>query len=124
VVADIERFLSVMQENPYNLHTLNDVIRYPEDTPEEELEKWNINTLKSAAGTGGVTDHDASRFATSETLCLHIDMEVARLLDKHECNILVAPMWTEATWEETPQIAVPMPAHPTDWPLPVRRKYD
>jgi amidase len=126
VVTDIERFLSVMQENPHNLHTLKDVIRYTENKPEEELENWNMNTLKSAADAGGATDHDASRFTTSKTLRLHIGMEVARLLDKYECDILVAPMWTEATTSlgGNPLIAVPMPAHPTDWPLPVKRKYE
>lgn len=114
-----------MQENPHNLHTLKDVIRYTEDTPEEELDKWNINTLKSAADAGVATDHDASRFTASNALRIHIGMEVARLLDNHECDILVAPMWTEATTSlgGNPQIAVPMPAHPTDRPLPVKRKY-
>ena len=53
-------------------------------------------------------------------------MDVARLLDKYECDIMVAPMWTEATTSlgGNPLIAVPMPAHPIDWPLPVKIKYE
>lgn len=81
-----------MQENPHNFHTLKDVIRYTEDTPSEELGKWNMDTLRSAFAAGGATDHDTSRFTTSETLRLHIGMEVARLLDKRECDILAVPM--------------------------------
>ncbi|KAH6640416.1 amidase signature domain-containing protein [Chaetomium tenue] len=122
---NMERFLGVIQENPHNLHTLEDVIRYTEDTPEEELDKWNMDTLRSALDAGGATDHDTSRFITSEKLRLYIGMEIARLLDKHECDILAVPMWTETTASlgGNPQIAVPMPAHPADWSLPAKRKY-
>jgi amidase len=114
-----------MEDNPNSIHTLKDVIRYSEATPEEEPDTWGMKTLKGAIDAGDATDKDKTRFVASEKLRLHVGMEVARLLDKYECDILVVPMWTEATSAigGNPQIAAPMPAHPLDWPIPAEKKY-
>lgn len=121
----MERFLGGMKHNPHNLHTLRDVIRYIEATPKEEPGQWNINTLKQAADSGDEADSDMSRFTASHNLRLHIGMEIARLLDKYECDILAVPMWTETTSSlgGNPHIAVPMPPHPANYPLPAKVKF-
>ena len=90
--TDIEKYLGGLEKNPHNLRTLKDVIRYMEETPEEEPQKWSMSTFKIAAEAGDEADRDISRFTESEKFRLHIGMEIARLLDKHKCDILVAPM--------------------------------
>lgn len=84
-----------------------------------------MKTLKGVVDAGNATDKDETRFVASEKLRLHLGMEVTRLLDKYEWDILVAPLQTEATSAigSNPQIAVPMPAHPLDWPIPPKKKY-
>ncbi|KAI0420586.1 hypothetical protein F5X98DRAFT_371556 [Xylaria grammica] len=70
-------------------------------------------------------DRDTARFMASHNLRLHIGMEIARLLDKHKCGILAVPLWTETTSSigGNPQIAVPIPPHPTEYPLPSKIKF-
>ncbi|KAJ8121676.1 hypothetical protein O1611_g10037 [Lasiodiplodia mahajangana] len=122
---NIETLFGLMKHNPHNLHTLRDVIRYIEETPEEEPGQWKSNTLVRAADYGDEADRDTARFMASHNLRLHIGMEIARLLDKYECDILAVPQGTDSTSSigGNPQIAVPMPPHPTDYPLPSKIKF-
>ncbi|GAW12903.1 hypothetical protein ANO14919_022750 [Xylariales sp. No.14919] len=94
---NIETFFSLMKHNPHNLHTLRDVIRYTEETPKEGPGQWNFNTLVRAVDGGDEADRDTARFMASHNLRPHIGMEIARLLGKHECDILAVPLWIETT---------------------------
>ncbi|KAG7292005.1 hypothetical protein NEMBOFW57_002036 [Staphylotrichum longicolle] len=89
-----------------NCTPLKDVIQFIGETPDEELQKWERNT-KVAAEAGDAADRDASHFTASQELRLHIGMDIARLLDKYECDILAVPMWTEtiSSIGGNPQIA-------------------
>lgn len=122
---NVETFLGLMKHNPHNLHTLRDLVRFTETTPKEEPEQWNFSTLVRAADDGDEADRDTGRFMASQDLRLHIGMEIGRLLDKYECDVLAVPLWTETTSSigGNPQIAVPMPPHPTDYPLPSKVKF-
>ncbi|KAI0105432.1 amidase signature enzyme [Nemania sp. FL0031] len=122
---NVETFLGLMKHNPNNLHTLRDVVRFTEVTPKEAPEQWNYNTLVRAADDGDEADRDTGRFMASQNLRLHIGMDIARLLDKYECDILAVPLWTEtpSSIGGNPHIAVPMPPHPTDYPLPSKIKF-
>ncbi|RWA13606.1 hypothetical protein EKO27_g1521 [Xylaria grammica] len=84
-----------MKHNPHSLYTLRDAIRYAGETPKEEPGQWNFNTLVRAADDGDEADRDMARFTASHNLRLHIE--------------------TTSSIGGNPQIAVPMPPHPTDY---------
>lgn len=122
----VEKFLTSAVTNPHNLHTLQDVLRYTQATPEEEFEAYGAANLEKAEASGREFVDDPSHlgYHKSSKLRLEFSTEISRLLDKYDCDILVAPTGTETTAAigGNPQVAVPLPACPDGWPI--RRRPD
>ena len=118
----MNHFLKAMTTNPQELKSIEDVIKYVKETPQERFEDYGAAYLESASELGRQFDTDPRAYEESKELRLKMGMEVGKLLDKYDCHLLATPSWTDTTADigGNPQISLPLPALPKEFPLKLR----
>lgn len=78
-----------LKTNPHSLKTLAYVIEYIKRTPNEEYEKFGATEFEAADALEFNTL--SPEFAASMERRNHLGRDVTRLLDDHNCDVLVIP---------------------------------
>lgn len=114
----MKTFLGSFGTNPKNIKDLSDLIGFTERTPEEMNNSYGMKHWIAAEEAGRKYNHSSSEYKKSLARRLRIAQEVPRLLDEYDCDILVAPSWTESTanFGGCPTVSVPMRCYPDDFP--------
>ncbi|KAJ5654943.1 hypothetical protein N7490_001946 [Penicillium lividum] len=116
---NIESFLDSFSDIPQGIRTLDDVRNYTRKFSEEKAEDYQLTEFDTAAQQAQEYGMNSDEYQESLSLRLKMGKELGSLLDHYNCDILVAPAWTEtaANLGGCPQVSVPLQAYPKDWPL-------
>lgn len=88
-----EEFFSNLEVNPHNISNIEDLIEFTEATPEEQYEKYGAEWFENARDALGTSASDAVLQVKSRME--HLGEDVTRLLDKHNCDVLLATSSTD-----------------------------
>ncbi|CAH0051086.1 unnamed protein product, partial [Clonostachys solani] len=121
-MADMNNFLGTLVENPHGLNSIEDVIEYTKRVADEKFEAHGADDLELASQLGRECDINPQAYEESRSLRLRMGMEIGKLLDNYNCSLLVTPSWTDTTASlgGNPQISLPLPALPEDFPVKLR----
>lgn len=115
----INRFLSSTSTQPLDLRTLDDVIRYTKETKNEKYEAYGADELEMSAEAGKAFAEDPSPYEKAASLREHFSTEIPRMLEAYNCDLLIAPTGADTTAYigGNPQVSVPLPPYPDNWPI-------
>ncbi len=83
------KFFENLDVNPYNITSTADLIEFLKNTPEEKYDEYGASTFEAARDAPGSSQ--SPEFMQSKERMDHLGREVARLLDEHSCDVMIAP---------------------------------
>lgn len=115
-VADLAEslasYLNSLTANPNNLHSLEDLVEYTKNTPEEEFPRYDVATFELALDKA---HYDSEKYEKLEKLRSYIASEggIDGALDREKLDVLVVPTAAStpvsfASLSGSPVIAVPL----------------
>ncbi|KAI8660069.1 Amidase domain-containing protein [Fusarium keratoplasticum] len=119
---NMKKSLAAYEENPKSLHELSDVIKYTQETPEEENEKWGVGEWLKCEELGQQYGPDSHEFRHSMSLRNRIGKQIDELLSRTQSDFIFVPsIDTSANVGGCPTIGVPLGFYPPEHPI-TRRK--
>lgn len=114
----METWFSSFEQPPSGMKTLPDLMRFTQEETDERYEDWGFSEWERVE-KAFEKSHGTDEVSRSRELRTRMALQIPALLDESSCDMLVVPCWTETTasYGGCPQIAVPMPAYPADWPV-------
>jgi amidase len=88
---DIAAYLSTLETNPNDLHTLDDIIKFTETHPEEKFPEYNIDTLIDAKKTAWDTDSEQYHRLLKKEEYFGSEGGILGALEKHSIDVLAFP---------------------------------
>ena len=121
-------YFKTLKTNPNNLHSLEDLIEYTKNTPEEEYPQYNVATFELALDK---KYYSSEKFKKLEELRAYITSEggIEGALDRNKLDVLVVPTAATtpvsfASLAGSPIIAVPLGFYGPDTPVVKDKKGD
>jgi hypothetical protein len=118
--TDMKTWFSSFEQPPSGMRTLPDLMNFTREEKDERYDDWGVSEWERVEEAFKKSNRtDDTSVARSRELRTRAALQIPALLDETSCDILVVPCWTETTasYGGCPQIAVPMPAYPADWPI-------
>ncbi|CAG8973734.1 hypothetical protein HYALB_00007682 [Hymenoscyphus albidus] len=114
----MSKFLESFSVNPFALHNLTDVIEYTRKTPEEKFEEYGMNQWLQAEDVGKRFSIESEEYKRSRERRLTIGRQIPELMTTYNCDMLVAPSFTDTTanYGGCPTVSVPMGRYPDEYP--------
>ncbi|KAF2655409.1 amidase signature enzyme [Lophiostoma macrostomum CBS 122681] len=119
ILDGMSKFLSQFEHNPHELHSLEDVMEFTSKTQDEENVDWGMEEWEIAVRLNRDYGKGSEKYRQSYALRQRMADQIAELLERHQCDLIVAPSWTDTTANVggCPQISVPLRAYPKGSPL-------
>ncbi|KFY38173.1 hypothetical protein V495_06713 [Pseudogymnoascus sp. VKM F-4514 (FW-929)] len=117
LARNMAKFLQMFAPNAHNLETLADVMKYTTETPEECFAAYGMRDFEAALQAFEEYKAEPENYERSLARRARIGKEISELLDREDCDLLVAPSWTETTANVggCPQVSVPIGKYPADF---------
>ena len=114
---DVPKFLKMFTPNSHNLHTLQDVMRYTVNEEQELYADYGMKDFEAASQALSEDEKEPEKYKKSLDRRYRIGKQLPELLEREQCDLLVAPSWTETTANVagSPQISVPIGRYPSDF---------
>lgn len=120
--AGLEEYFKKLEQNPNNIHTVPDLVKFTEDNPSEENSKYGCDWLQNASqsklssGTAELNERKEGQE--------NLGKEIEELLDRYECDAIMVPTSTNIPYDlgGNPGISVPLGFYSKDR-LPTRNKF-
>lgn len=115
----MNKFLQSFDVNPCKLYTLADLMQYTQNSPKEMYDQYGMKQWVAAEEAANKFDFNSNEYQHSLARRLAIGRQLPELLDRYQCDILVAPASTDTTanYGGCPTITVPMGSYPSESPI-------
>lgn len=103
--------------NSHSLQTLHDVMTYTINEADERYTDFGMKDFEAALRALSEHEKEPEKYRRSLDRRNHIGKQLPELLEREQCDLLVAPSWTETTANigGCPQISVPIGKYPSDF---------
>lgn len=104
----MEEFFGSLEENPNNIFTLSDLVKFTEEDPSEENSTYGCGWLKNASQSNLRSgDPELERRRESQE---RLGNEIEELLDGYNCDAIMVPTSTNIPYDlgGNPAISVPL----------------
>lgn len=103
-----EKFFGELTQNPHNIKNISDLIEYIKAHPEEQYDNFGTDWFDNARDAPGTSQSE--EFAKAKQRMEYLGDEVPRLLDRHNCDLLLAMSSTDLPLDlgRLPGISVPL----------------
>lgn len=110
----LAEFFGGLAVNPHEIYNVSDLIEFIKRTPEEEYEKFGAEWFENARDVQGSSTSE--EFLKSKVKMEHLGQDLVRLLDEHNCDILMATTSTDLPLDlgRLPGISVPLGFYSSD----------
>ncbi len=113
-ILAFDEFFATLVTNPYQIKTISDLIDFTKSTSEEDYEKYGADWFENARDAPGTSESE--EFLSAKARMEHLGDDIARLLDNHDCDILLATSSTDLPLDlgRLPGIQVPLGFYSAD----------
>ena len=115
----MKKTLSAYTTNPREIHTLHDLIKYTQETDEEENEKRGVDEWLKCEELGQQYHPQSAAVKKSQEWRNLMGLQIAELLRRTECDLIFVPssVDTSANIGGCPTVGVPLGFYPEDTPI-------
>ncbi|TQV97343.1 amidase [Cordyceps javanica] len=112
-----EDFFGRLVENPQKIANISDLIDFIKERPEEQYEKFGADWFENARDAPGSPEPED--YLKTKAKMEHLGEDVVRLLDKHNCDVLLATSSTDLPLDlgRLPGISVPLGFYSAERPV-------
>ncbi|XWW92117.1 hypothetical protein V2A60_000039 [Cordyceps javanica] len=112
-----EDFFGRLVENPQKIANISDLIDFIKERPEEQYEKFGADWFENARDAPGSSESED--YLKTKAKMEHLGEDVVRLLDKHNCDVLLATSSTDLPLDlgRLPGISVPLGFYSAERPV-------
>lgn len=115
----MKKSLDAYKINPEELHTLADVIKYTENTPEEQADKFGVDEWRKCEALGKQYGPESPEYKASMAWRHRIVQQIDELLQRTKCDLLFVPSVIDASANVggCPTVAVSIGFYPEGTPV-------
>ena len=124
-VSGLTSYLSLLIQNPQNIHSLADIATFTKSDPREEYPHRDTYVWDRELHRNITSDSPESRAAFAANLRMGLEEGVEGALDKFDCDVLAMPTFASfhlPAIAGLPIVAVPLGFYPADTPLVMNLK--
>ncbi|KAI1131067.1 putative amidase [Nemania abortiva] len=103
--------------NPHGIHNISELIEFIKKTPEEQYDKYDTEWFENARDAPETSQ--SAKYLAVKAQQESLGQDVVRLLDEHDCDVLLAPSSTDLPLDlgRLPGISVPLGFYSEDCPV-------